>query len=239
LHVHGNPSVKALFSNIGEPYYYNTDENTYYNNIFPAYMKGISDTKFSPNGTITRAQMVAILCRINDLPYDISLKDKAKLNDISRHWAENYIAMAVSKRYIQGYKDKTFKPDNPLSRAEFAKMISNISTLKSKITSIPAVNNYSFTDITDAYVYAKADILKLANRGIMTAEGDKFNPGANITRAEVIFAINKLYGLSTSADEFAQIEKIYNKYYNFNDIKNNPYYKDIIISLIGMYREEK
>lgn len=239
LHVHGNPSVKALFSNIGDPYYYNTDENTYYNNIFPAYMKGISNTKFSPNGTVTRAQMVAILCRINDLPYDISLKDKAKLNDISRHWAENYIAMAISKRYIQGYKDKTFKPDNPLSRAEFAKMISNISTLKSKIASIPAVNNYSFTDITQPYVYAKADILKLANRGIMTAKGDKFNPGDNITRAEVIFAINKLYDLSTSAGEFAQIEKLYNTYYNFNDIKNNPYYKDIIISVIGMYREEK
>ncbi len=239
LHVHGNPSVKALFSNIGDPYYYNTDENTYYNNIFPAYMKGLSDTKFLPNGTVTRAQMVAILCRINDLPYDISLKDKAKLSDISRHWAENYIAMAVSKRYIQGYKDKTFKPDNPLSRAEFAKMISNISTLKSKIASIPAVNNYSFTDITQPYVYAKADILKLANRGIMTAKGDKFNPGDNITRAEVIFAINKLYDLSTSAGEFAQIEKLYNKYYNFNDIKNNPYYKDIIISVIGMYREEK
>lgn len=239
MHVHANPSVKTLFANVGEPYYYDVDENTYYNNIFPAYMKGLSDTKFSPNGTITRAQMVAILCRINDLPYDISLKDKAKLNDISRHWAENYIAMAISKRYIQGYKDKTFKPDNPLTRAEFAKMLSNVSTLKSKISSIPAVNNYSFTDITEPYVYAKVDILKLANRGIMTAKGDKFNPGAYVSRAEVIFAINKLYDLSTSEQEFAQIESLYNKYFNFNDIKNNPYYRDIIISVIGMYREKK
>jgi hypothetical protein len=239
LHVHANPSVKTLFTNIGQEYEYDIDENIYYSNIFPSYMKGLSNTIFSPNGTITRAQMVAILCRINDLPYDISLKDKAKLSDISRHWAENYIGMAVSKRYIQGYKDKTFKPDSPLTRAEFAKMISNISTLKTKISSIPAVNNYSFTDITEQFVYAKVDILKLANRGVMTVQGNKFNPGAYVTRAEVIFAINKLYDLTTSADEFEQIENLYNKYYNFNDIKNNPHYKDIVISIIGLYREEK
>ena len=237
--VHAYPNVKALFTNIGEEYYYDSDENTYYSNLFPAYMKGLSITSFSPNGSITRAQMVAILCRLNDLPYDISLKDKAKLTDISRHWAENYIGMAVSKRYIQGYKDKTFKPDNPLSRAEFAKMICNISTFKSKITSIPAVNNYSLTDITESYVYAKADILKLVNRDIMTVQGNRFNPGANVTRAEVISTINKLYDLSTSVDEFAYIESLYKKYHNFNDIKNNPYYRDIVISVIGLYREEK
>lgn len=239
LHVHANPSVKNLFSNIGTQYYYDVDENIYFNNIFPAYMKGISKTSFSPNGAITRAQMVAILCRINDLPYDISLKDKAKLTDISRHWAENYIGMAVSKRYIQGYKDKTFKPDQALNRAEFATMLCNISTLKTKITNIPAVNNFSFTDITSEFNYAKADILKLANRGIISANGDKFNPGAKVTRAEVVFAINKLYDLNTSADEFAQIEKLYKKYFNFTDIKNHPQYKDIVISVVGMYREEK
>lgn len=239
LNVHNTPHIKTMFSNIGDSYYYDTSKNTYYNNIFPAYMNGINNNTFSPNGTITRGQMVAILCRINDLPYDIGLLGKTKLNDIDGHWASNYIAMAVSKRYIQGYKDKSFKPDNALSRAEFAKMINNISTLKSKISSIPAVNNYVFTDITEAYNYAKADILKLANRGIMNASGNKFNPGAAITRAEVIFAINRLYDLSPSDEEFTQIEQLYNKYYNFKDIKNNPYYKDIIISVIGMYREEK
>ncbi len=237
LQVHAYPNVKTLFTNIGEEYYYNSDEGKYYSNLFPAYMKGISKSSFSPNGSITRAQMVAILCRLNDLPYDISLKDKTKLTDVSRHWAENYIGMAVSKRYIQGYKDKTFKPDNTLSRAEFAKMICNISTLKSKISSIPAVNNYSLIDITEDYVYAKSDILKLANRGIMTVQGNRFNPGANVTRAEVISVINKLYDLSTSTDEFLYIESLYKKYYNFNDIKNNPFYKDIIISVIGLYRE--
>ncbi len=237
--VHNTPHIKSLFSNIGDQYYHSVDENTYYKNIFPAYMKGLTDTKFSPNSTITRAQMVTILCRINDLPYDISLQAKAKLTDIDGHWAANYIAMASSKRYIQGNKDKTFKPNDVLTRADFAKMINNISTLKTKIANIPAVYNYTFTDISSQYSYAKADILKLANRGVISASGDKFNPGAAITRAEVIYAINRLYGLSPSEIEFAQIEKLYNKYYNFTDIKNSPYYKDIIISIIGMYREDR
>ena len=236
--VHNSQSTKALFNNVGDEYYYRTDTNTYYKNVFPAYMKGISDTKFSPNATITRAQMVTILCRITDLPYDITLQNKSKLTDITNHWAINYICMASTKRYIQGNRDKTFKPDELLTRADFCKMINNISALKSNIANIPAVYNYTFTDIGSQYSYAKADILKLANRGIVNTSGGKFNPGKPITRAEVIYAINRLYNLSPSDNELAEIKKLYNQYYNFTDIKNNPYYNDIIISIMGMYREE-
>lgn len=237
--VHNTTHIKSLFSNIGDEYYYRTDSNIYYKNIFPAYMRGITETKFSPNSTMTRAQIVTILCRVTELPYDISLANKTKFTDINNHWAKHYISMASSKRYIQGYKDKSFKPDNVLTRADFCKMINNISALKTKVANIPAVYNYSFSDVDGQYSYAKVDILKLANRGIVNTNGDKFDPGKPITRAEVIYAINRLYNLSPSDKELEQIKKLYNKYYNFTDIKNSPYYNDILISVMGMYREEQ
>ncbi len=237
--VHNTTHIKSLFSNIGDEYYYRTDSNIYYKNIFPAYMRGITETKFSPNSTMTRAQIVTILCRVTELPYDITLSNKTKFTDINNHWAKHYISMASSKRYIQGYKDKTFKPNDVLTRADFCKMISNISTLKTKIADIPAVYNYTFTDVDGQYSYAKVDILKLANRGIVNTNGDKFNPGKPITRAEVIYAINRLYDLSPSDKELEQIKNLYNKHYNFTDIKNSPYYNDILISIMGMYREEQ
>ena len=236
--VHNTTHIKSLFGNIGDEYYHRTDSNTYYKNIFPAYMRGITETKFSPNATMTRAQIVTILCRVTELPYDITLSNKTKFTDINDHWAKHYISMASTKRYIQGYKDKSFKPDDVLTRADFCKMINNISVLKTKIANIPAVYNYTFNDIDGQYSYAKADILKLANRGIVNTNGDNFKPGTPITRAEVIYAINRLYDLSPSENELAQIKKLYNKYYNFNDIKNSPYYNDILISIIGMFREE-
>jgi len=237
--IHNSAYTKSLFSNIGDEYYYRTDSNIYYKNTFPAYMRGITETKFSPNATMTRAQIVTILCRVTDLPYDITLSTKTKFTDINNHWAKHYISMASTKRYIQGYKDKSFKPNDILTRADFCKMINDISTLKTKIANIPAVYNYAFSDIDGQYSYAKADILKLANRGIINTNGDKFKPGTPITRAEVIYAINRLYGLSPSENELAHIKKLYNQYYSFNDIKNSPYYNDILISIMGMYREEK
>lgn len=236
--VHNSTFTDKLFSNSGIEYNnYHEETSSYFKSTFPAYMKGITDTKFSPDATITRAQMVAILCRVTDLPYDITLQNKAKFTDIGSHWAKNYICMATSKRYIKGYRDKTFKPNDVLTRADFCKMICNISSIKSKISGIPAVYNHEFKDINQNYTYAKPEILKLANRGIVKGYGENFNPSAPISRAEVIYAINRLYDLTPSDSELAHIKYLYNNYYNFTDIKNNPYYNDIIISIVGMYRE--
>lgn len=236
LHVHNSNNVELLFKDIGDEYTYINSSQTFYTNTFNGYMRGLTDTKFSPNSTISRAQMITILCRITDLPYDISLATKTKFTDINDHWAINYICMGSSKRYIQGYKDKTFKPDESLTRAEFCKMICNISALKSKLSSIPAVNNYAFDDINSHY--AKAEILKLANRGLISGNNENFYPDKPITRAEVIYAINKLYNLTPSKQEFDYMENLFKKYYNFTDIKNSPYYEDIVISVIGIYREQ-
>ena len=43
-----------------------------------------------------------------------------KLSDISGHWAEENIRRFVDKGYIAGYEDGTFRPDNPVTWAEFA-----------------------------------------------------------------------------------------------------------------------
>ena len=52
--------------------------------------------------------------------------DAAKVNafsDISGHWAEESINKWTDKGVISGYDDGTFKPDNPVTRAELAKII--------------------------------------------------------------------------------------------------------------------
>ncbi|QSX07176.1 S-layer homology domain-containing protein [Sedimentibacter sp. zth1] len=234
--VHNSLETISLFKETGILYDKVEANSAYYNNIFPSYMKGISNTSFKPDSTITRAQMVTILCRVTDLPYDINLLDKSRLTDVTNHWAVNYICMGNAKKYIRGYRDKTYKPDNSLKRGDFCKMICNISSLKSKISAIPSVNNYAYNDINGHY--AKPEILKLVNRDLVLGNGENFNPDKPITRAEVIYAINKLYNLKPSDDEMNYIESLYNKYYNFNDINNHKYYEDILISLIGMYREK-
>jgi len=49
------------------------------------------------------------------------------LNDISGHWAESNITRFVEKGYIAGYPDGSFKPDAPISYAEFATIVARFN----------------------------------------------------------------------------------------------------------------
>lgn len=234
--IHGDSESLKIFRNTGNPYNETLLNQAHYKNIFPSYMNGKSKNSFGPKDTISRAEMVTILCRVNDLKYDITSVNKLRFTDITGHWAQYYIGMGYKKRYIKGKTRDTFDPDGILSKAEFCKMITNISAIKSKISAIPSVNNYKFTDINTNF--AKVDILKLANRDLVYgSSSDTFSPEAPITREEVVYAINRIYGLNPSSYELAYMKSLFEKHYNFNDISTSPYYNDIVVSVMGMFRE--
>jgi len=235
LEVHDYEHTNKLFENKGLLYKKNNDDLTYYENILPAYMSG-SNSNFNPNSPITRAEIVTVFCRLNNLPYDTNAYLKTKFTDIENHWARDYISMGSSKKYVSGYKDKTFKPDNYVTRAEFCQMLTKISTYKTKLNELPASNNYEFNDISTHW--AEKEIIKISSRDLVTSSDNYFYPDNAITRAEVVHAINKLYGFNPSYLELNYTKSLYNKYYNFSDIENHKYYNDIIISVVGMYKEK-
>jgi hypothetical protein len=47
-------------------------------------------------------------------------------NDISNHWAEEDILYAAQIGWVSGYPDKSFKPDQPITRAEFITLTNNV-----------------------------------------------------------------------------------------------------------------
>lgn len=69
---------------------------------------------------------------------DVTTKEDAKdekdncLTDIKGHWAEKHINKLVDYGVVNGYPDGTFKPDNTITRAEAAAMISNALTVCGK-----------------------------------------------------------------------------------------------------------
>lgn len=236
LDVHDSEYNEDLFENIGLEYDENDDEIKYFENILPAYMNGKSPEHFNPDSPISRAEMVTIFCRLNNLPYDTAAHLKSKFTDTANHWARDYIAMGSSKKYVSGYKDKTFKPDNNVTRAEFCQMLTKISTYKSLLNNLPASSNHNFSDIRQHW--AESEIIKIASRNLVTSDTDKFYPDKAITRGEVVHAVNMLYGINPSYVELAHINELYDKYYDFKDIGMHEYYLDIIISVVGMYREK-
>ena len=53
----------------------------------------------------------------------INSSNDTDFNDIKNHWAKDIIEKWKDKGVISGYPDGTFKPDNPVTRAELAKIL--------------------------------------------------------------------------------------------------------------------
>jgi hypothetical protein len=86
-----------------------------------AVIVGYPDGSYGPGKEISRAEIAAIVSRL------LSLKaGKSSFKDISSHWAQASICSCYEAGIINGYGDVTFRPNNPATRAEAAKMISRM-----------------------------------------------------------------------------------------------------------------
>lgn len=111
------------------------------------------------------------------------------------HWAYKYISDMVSRKILDGYPDKKFRPDNTVSRAEFATIIVKASGLQPK-----KVNYSSFSDVKPMDWYSPfIESVKDYMTGFRTADGSYiFNPTAPALREDITVALVKLKGYDVS-----------------------------------------
>lgn len=104
----------------------------------------------------------------------------------SSHWAYDSV-INLSKKYIlNGYLDGTFKPDNNITRAEFAKIIVS-ATNSVDPYAIAAFNDVSSSDWYYSYVATAYTM------GYITGYPDgSFHPNDNITRADICTIVNRV-----------------------------------------------
>ncbi|MDP4182107.1 MAG: S-layer homology domain-containing protein, partial [Bacillota bacterium] len=117
------------------------------------YFKGYEDNTYRPNKYITRAELSTVLCKYLNLQADV--KNDNKFTDINNHWAKGFINKLISKGYIKGYPDGTFKPDSNIKRSECVSLINRmmgIKPLKDSEIHFTDVdkNHWAFNDITAA-----------------------------------------------------------------------------------------
>ncbi|MBU5669693.1 S-layer homology domain-containing protein [Peptoniphilus sp. MSJ-1] len=148
------------------------------------YMTGISEKKFAPNEKITRAQAASVLKRIIDP--NAKANDSTSFRDVKKNaWYYDDIVFIEKRGLISGYEDGTFKPENAMTRAQFAHLINNYLKLEE------GNNPMNFSDVKKNHWASKA-INTLSSHGIMVGDKNKFNPDKNITRAEAATIFNKI-----------------------------------------------
>ena len=157
------------------------------------YINGYPDGSVRPDANITRAEVSAILFRL--------LADTAKKNKLTSifddvtddAWYAQSVKYLSSIGNIKGYPEGDFRPDNPITRAEFATLISGFDNLEPSEGSI-------FSD-TDGH-WAEAYINSAAEKGWVSGYPDgSFQPEQFMTRAEVVTVINRMLLRSIEAED--------------------------------------
>ncbi len=143
-----------------------------------AFLKGYPDGGFAPGKNMSRAEVTTMFARLLTEQMEANKSYPASFSDVtSAHWAANYIGYMEQFGIVRGYSDGTFRPNAPITRAEFAAICCRFEQLTDGAA--------TFTDVPASHWAAKS-IAYAAKRGWVTGYADgTFKPNNNITRAEV------------------------------------------------------
>ncbi len=150
------------------------------------YLIGYPDGSFAPNRGMTRAEVATMFTRLlKDRPVKW-LHYSAGLSDIyAGDWYADTVGYAVQKGIVSGYPDGTFKPNQPITRAEFASIASRFAQLTDE-------QDISFIDL-DASHWGYKAVRSAASHGWISGYPDgSFRPEQAISRAEVTSITNRM-----------------------------------------------
>ena len=145
---------------------------------------------------------------------------ETSFTDINGHWAEDTIIKWENEGIINGYDDNTFKPDNSVTRAEFAKIITLAFELK-KAESI----NYIDVDIQKWYYpYIERSGKLIPIYSMVKTDENVFLPDENAIRIHVAEALTELKlktdNLNINIPETDELRSSLNSLFKDEEYKN-------------------
>lgn len=156
-------------------------------------MSGTSATHFSPNEPTTRAMLVTILYRAAGQPETTGQSSFADV--LARDYFANAVAWASENNIVTGYSRTRFGSNDPVSREQ-------IATLLWRYAGSPRAGSaQNFADRNQISDYA-ADAVNWARaNGIVNGRpGNRFDPKANATRAEVATILRNFLSQQPNTD---------------------------------------
>ena len=180
------------------------------------YIDGYPDGTVHPDDYITRAEAAAVFFRLivaddKESPVTSSFSDVRGSN-----WYYQNVAYLQKYNILKGYLDGTFKPDAPITRAEFAAIASRFDKLELNVPNIfddvPA-DHWAIGYINSAY----------AKGWVNGISDSRFRPDENITRAQVVSVVNRML------DRSVELENIPDDARQFSDVDDSHWaYCDIV-----------
>lgn len=141
----------------------------------------VTVTAVDASGNIGRAS-------VDIAPYNVG----HKFTDIQDYWGATYVDFLYNADITTGYSDGTFRPNQNISRAQFAVMLYRYLKLdESKYASV----NLPFADLGSIPAYAIPAVKALYTEGVITGSEKNgklyFNPDSALTRAQAAAMIGR------------------------------------------------
>ena len=187
-----------------------------------SYIKGYGDNTFGPNRTITRAEVAMIFARLS---INQSVSGAPQFKDVKAgDWYKTAVDIVARQGVVKGYEDGTFRPNQPITRREFAAIAAryagNIDTWR------------TFRDVPSTD-WAYTLINRVGGAGWITGyEDNTFRPNNNITRAEVVAIVNRM--LNRKADKAYVDNNLMRSKHSFIDnLRSAWYFYDVHEAAVG------
>ena len=173
--AHYNPFVDV---NPGDAYY-DAVLYVYENGLF----KGVSETEFAPDTTMTRAMFVTVLGRmagVNPLLYQ-----KSSFTDVEvGQWYSPYVEWAAQSGIVLGYGDGTFGLNDEITVEQAAVILARYAAFTGRST-YTLRTLHDFADSADVSDWAVYSMKWIVNTGIYTGENGMLSPKSLAKRSLV------------------------------------------------------
>ena len=178
------------------------------------YIQGYPDHSMKPDQPITRAEVATIFFRLLSDTNKNTPRVSAFYDVPNGSWFTQAVSYLASREVLLGYPDGSFRPNQPITRAEFA-------TVASRFDNLATTQTNAFPDVQGHW--AMQYINSAYAKGWVSGYPDgTFKPQQNITRAETVTVVNKML------DRRVRVENIPGDATRFTDINGHWAYADIM-----------
>ncbi|WXJ91295.1 hypothetical protein MTCOM_02530 [Moorella thermoacetica] len=163
-------------------------------------VSGYPDGTFQPDKAVTRAEFVALVNRAMNKQNPAATADFSDVK--TSDWFYREVAAAVSAGYVSGYEDKTFRPNQAITRQEAASIIDRLLKLDRGDESV--LNK--FKDAAQIGSWARGSLAAVVAKGLMGGYPDgTFGPTRSITRAEAVVVLDRALTETTPPAEAVKV----------------------------------
>lgn len=145
----------------------------------------------------------------------------ALFSDIQNHWARSFIEALAQRGIITGFPNGTFQPNQSLTRAQFATIISKAFTTPVKRQYVP------FIDVPSSHWAADAIQKAYETQFLSGYPDNRFRPDDRISRANALIAI--VSGLQIASRVTSDLQPILPRIYQ--DAEQIPAYATKLIAV--------